>query len=141
VADRVTELLMKAVRGLSQQEQDEVLAGLLAGVGQLRPAHPLVQEPWPSAMSSASAARIEIVERLAHAEQSATAGSAGSAGSAGGDLKVLPVRLPSADYERLRDWSREHGFSMAVIIRTLVERFIRDQQRRGPEQNPASGPG
>ena len=55
--------------------------------------------------------------------------------------RELAVRLPSADYERLRDWSREHGFSMAVIIRTLVERFIRDQQRRGPGQNPASAPG
>ena len=132
--DRVTELLLKAVRGLSQQEQDEVLAGLLAGFGQLQPAHPLVQEPWPSAVPSASA-RVQIVERLAHAEQSA------APGSAGGDLKVLPVRLPSVDYEQLREWSREHGFSMAVIIRTLVERFIRDQQRRGPEQNPASAPG
>jgi hypothetical protein len=85
-------------------------------------------------MPSASA-RVEIVERLAHAEQAATPGSAS------GDLKVLPVRLPSADYERLREWSREHGFSMAVIIRTLVERFIRDQQRRGPEQGPATGSG
>ena len=132
--DRVTELLLKAVRGLSQQEQDEVLAGLLAGASQLGPAHPLVQEPWPWAMPPASA-RVEIVERLAHAEQSAIPGSAG------GDLKVLPVRLPSADYEQLREWSREHGFSMAVIIRTLVERFIRDQQRRDPEQNPAGAPG
>jgi hypothetical protein len=93
-----------------------------------------VQEPWLWALRSASA-RVEIIERLSHAEQSATSGSAG------GDLKVLPVRLPSADYEQLREWSREHGFSMAVIIRTLVERFIRDQQRRGPEQNPASTPG
>jgi hypothetical protein len=132
--DRVTELLLKAVRGLSQQEQDEVLAGLLAGFSQLQPAHPLVQEPWSWAMPSASA-RVDIVERLAQAEPPATPGSAG------GDLKVLPVRLPSADYEQLREWSREHGFSMAVIIRTLVERFIRDQQRRGPEQNPASTTG
>ena len=134
MADRVTELLLKAVRGLSQQEQQEVIAGLLAGFSQLQPAHPLVQGPWPWAMPSASA-RVEIIERLAHAEQSATSGSAG------GDLKVLPVRLPSADYEQLREWSREHGFSMAVIIRTLVERFIRDQQRRGQEPSPASAPG
>ena len=134
MSDRVTELLVKAVRGLSQQEQDEVLAGLLTVSGQPQPAHPLVPEPWPWAMPSASA-RIEIVERLAHAEQSATSGAAG------GDLKVLPVRLPSADYEQLREWSREHGFSMAVIIRTLVERFIEDQQRRGPQQSPAGAPG
>lgn len=128
--DRVTELLLKAVRGLSQPEQDEVFAGLLAGFSQLQPAHPLVQEPWPWTMPSA-AARVQIVERMADA----------TPGSSGGDLKVLPVRLPSADYEQLREWSREHGFSMAVIIRTLVERFIQDQQRRRPEQNPASAPG
>jgi hypothetical protein len=132
--DRVTELLLKAVRGLSQQEQDEVLAGLLAGLGRPQPAHPLVEESWRWAVPSASA-HVEIVERFARAQESATAGSAGA------DLKVLPVRLPSADYEQLREWSREHGFSMAVIIRTLVERFVRDQQRRGPEQNPASASG
>jgi len=46
-------------------------------------------------------------------------------------LKVLPVRLPVNDYERLRAFSREHGFSMAVIIRTLVERFL--DERGGTE--------
>ena len=46
---------------------------------------------------------------------------------ASGDVKVLPVRLPEADYERLRTWSKEHGFSMAVIIRTLTERFLDEQ--------------
>jgi hypothetical protein len=138
MADRVMELLLKAVRGLSQEEQDEVLAGLLAGVlagvGRLQPDHPLVPAPWPVPLTSSSA-RAAIVERLAQAEQSATAGGAG------GDLKVLPVRLPGADYEQLREWSREHGFSMAVIIRTLVERFLRDQQRRGPGQDPPGAPG
>jgi hypothetical protein len=135
MADRMMELLLKAVRGLSQEEQDEVLAGLLAGFGRPQPAQPLVQAPWPLAVTSASA-RAGIVERLAHAEESATAG-----GGTGGELKVLPVRLPSADYEQLREWSREHGFSMAVIIRTLVERFLRDQRRRGPEQDPPAAPG
>jgi hypothetical protein len=47
-------------------------------------------------------------------------------------LKVLPVRMPAADYEQLRAFSREHGFSMAVIIRTLVERFLAAQARRRP---------
>jgi hypothetical protein len=46
------------------------------------------------------------------------------------ELRVLPVRLPVTDYERLRAFSREHGFSMAVIIRTLVERFLDGQVPR-----------
>jgi len=49
------------------------------------------------------------------------------AGRGDPDLRVLPVRLPSADYQRLRRWSRDHDFSMAVIIRTLVERFLDEQ--------------
>jgi hypothetical protein len=51
-------------------------------------------------------------------------------------VKVLPVRLPEADYERLRAWSKEHGFSMAVIIRTLVERFLDGQA--APRAEPTS---
>ncbi|HEY6798093.1 MAG TPA: hypothetical protein VI248_25735, partial [Kineosporiaceae bacterium] len=54
-------------------------------------------------------------------------------------LRVLPVRLPAADYERLRTFSREHGFSMAVIIRTLVERFLDGQARRWASRR--GGPG
>jgi len=43
---------------------------------------------------------------------------------AGARLKVLPVRLPEGDYERLRGFCGASGFSMAVVIRTLVERFL-----------------
>jgi hypothetical protein len=129
MSDRVTELLLKAVRLLSQQEQDEVLTGLLAGVARPQAVHPLAHLPW--AMPSASA-RAEIVERLTQAERSGTPGGTGS------DLKVLPVRLPGGDYDRLREWSRAHGFSMAVIIRTLVERFIEDQERRAAQQDPTA---
>jgi hypothetical protein len=132
MSDRVTELLLKAVRGLSQQEQDEVLTSLLGGFGQSHAVHHAAYSPW--AVPS-TPARTEIVERLAQAERS------GTPGGAGGDLKVLPVRLPGDDYDRLREWSRAHGFSMAVIIRTLVERFIRDQERRTTQQNPGGASG
>jgi hypothetical protein len=132
MSDRVTELLLKAVRGLSQQEQDEVLTGLLAGFGQSHAAPHAAYLAWGAASTPAQA---EIVERLTQAERP------GMPAAASGDLKVLPVRLPGDDYDRLREWSRAHGFSMAVIIRTLVERFIRDQERRGTQQNPAGAPG
>lgn len=41
-----------------------------------------------------------------------------------GALKVLPVRLPEADYDRLKEFCQASGFSMAVVIRTLLERFL-----------------
>jgi hypothetical protein len=43
---------------------------------------------------------------------------------------VLPVRLPADQLERLRSWCSDHGFSMAVVIRGLVDRFLDDQAQR-----------
>ena len=44
--------------------------------------------------------------------------------AAGVRMKVLPVRLPEAEHERLRQFCQASGFSMAVVIRALVERFL-----------------
>ena len=43
---------------------------------------------------------------------------------------VLPVRLPAEQLERLRSWCADHGFSMAVVIRGLVDRFLDEQAQR-----------
>ena len=60
--------------------------------------------------------------------------------SSGGPPAVLPVRpleftvlirhRAEDQLERLRSWCAEHGFSMAVVIRGLVERFLDDQSGR-----------
>lgn len=47
-----------------------------------------------------------------------------------GPHQMLPVRLPEEQHRRLKEWCEEHGFSMAVVIRGLVERFLEDQGRR-----------
>jgi predicted DNA-binding protein len=51
---------------------------------------------------------------------------------------MLPVRLPPELHERLRAWSTEQGFSMASVVRGLVERFL-DQQEGAtlPKRRPA----
>jgi hypothetical protein len=112
MSDRVSELLLKAVRLLEQDEQDEVLRGLLR-TGRAPDAAPGAVPARP--MSSAD--RTARVVDLFGADP----------GGAEGGLKVLPVRLPAGDYDRLRDWSRRQGFSMAVVIRTLLERFLDEQ--------------
>jgi hypothetical protein len=46
-----------------------------------------------------------------------------------GNLRTIPVRFPEAQYQRLKEWSIEHNFPMAVVVRGLVERFLDGQQR------------
>jgi hypothetical protein len=56
--------------------------------------------------------------------------------------RVLPVRLPPELHERLRSWSAEQGFSMAAVVRGLVERFLEDQGKpaRPAKRSRSSGP-
>jgi hypothetical protein len=143
MSDRLGELLLKAMSGLSPGEQAELLGGLLGGGRSRDPRTSRVVGAGALAGHAAMPDAVEfpldvdlnlwaapILADL-RAVQAAAVPSAGSEIS----LKVLPVRLPAADYERLRSWSRSHGFSMAVIVRTLVERFLEGQEpspRRGP---------
>ncbi len=45
----------------------------------------------------------------------------------GEQQQMVPVRFPVEQHQRLRDWCGEHGFSMAVVVRGLVDQFL-DQQ-------------
>jgi hypothetical protein len=117
-------LLHKALQTLQPDERDELLHGLLlaqlGGVGMSAPA-------WTAATATAPRFTMDR-ERLA----SLLGSGVDASSSAGTRLKVLPVRLPEADYERLRDFCQASGFSMAVVIRTLVERFL-NQHAGGSE--------
>jgi len=135
MSDRVGELLLKAMRELSPGEQAELLGGLLGG--RRRP-----DAPNPRAVGAGVLARHAVVPDAVTfpldvdlnvwaapilADLRAVQAAAVPAADPEAALKVLPVRLPASDYERLRAWSRTHGFSMAVIVRTLVERFLEGQ--------------
>jgi hypothetical protein len=48
---------------------------------------------------------------------------------AGEASQLVNIRLPTEAHERLRTWCNEHSFSMAAVIRGLVERFLDDQER------------
>ena len=45
--------------------------------------------------------------------------------------QMVPVRFTAEQHARLRAWCTEHGFSMATVIRGLVDRFL-DSQQPGP---------
>jgi hypothetical protein len=46
------------------------------------------------------------------------------------DTQLSTVRLPTESHAKLRDWCARNGFTMAAVIRVLVERFLEDQARR-----------
>jgi hypothetical protein len=57
--------------------------------------------------------------------------------ASGGEHQTFPVRLPEEQHAALKAWCTEHGFSMATVVRGLVENFLRAQGP--PATEPASG--
>jgi hypothetical protein len=119
----LTKLLLKAVRGLPGEEQDKVLEELIearfavAGTGLAELPREVVAglpEQLPSRMFLGEP-RLELLK--------------GTPG-AGETLTVVPARLSSEQHERLKQWCQANGFTMAVVLRGLVARFLDEQARR-----------
>jgi hypothetical protein len=47
----------------------------------------------------------------------------------GENTQLSTVRLPTESHTRLREWCSNNGFTMAAVIRGLVERFLEEQTR------------
>jgi hypothetical protein len=47
----------------------------------------------------------------------------------GEDSQLITIRLPADRHNHLRTWCAEHGFTMAAVVRGLVERFLEDQEK------------
>ena len=129
-------LLLKAVRSLPQDEQDTVLTELLgAKVVGGRPTQPSGQvarsDPgWASLTGvgiAPSPPPSEAEERLSPFSPQLRAG---------GPWQTVPTRLSVEQYERLKQWCQANDFTMAVVLRGLIERFLDEQARRS---NPGSG--
>jgi hypothetical protein len=56
----------------------------------------------------------------------------GSALTTGEGSQLVTVRLPAPQHERLREWCADHNFTMAAVVRGLIERFLDDQDRSAP---------
>lgn len=117
----LSRLLLKAVRGLPGEEQDkvieELLEGRFAGGG-------VVELPREATIGLAG----QLPSRLSFAEPrlELLKGTPG----AGESLTMVPARLSSEQHERLKQWCQANGFTMAVVLRGLVARFLDDQARR-----------
>src|SRR5207248_7757673 len=76
-----------------------------------------------------------LLPRMGGAGMSAWAVAARSASrltgtlAAGEDSQLVTIRLPAERHAELRDWCATHEFTMAAVLRGLVDRFL-EQQRR-----------
>jgi hypothetical protein len=43
-----------------------------------------------------------------------------------GDSQLVTIRLPAERHAALRAWCAEHGFTMASVMRGLIERFLEE---------------
>jgi hypothetical protein len=75
--------------------------------------HPL---PWPSATGS------DIVgDRIEQPREHRLVATLPA-----GDSQLVTIRLPADRHAALRAWCAEHGFTMASVVRGLVERFLEE---------------
>ena len=54
-----------------------------------------------------------------------------------GESQLVTVRLPQELHGQLRNWCSEHGFTMASVIRGVVERFV-SERRAAAEGGPSA---
>jgi hypothetical protein len=124
VASSVSDLLVKAVRALPQEEQDAILAGLLDR-STTPPAFSAMARRWsPPVLSSHLLPDPAVYATNLRASERGTA------------LRVVPVRLATEQHDALKQWCETNEFSMATVIRGLVDRFLETQSRPPTEDQP-----
>ncbi len=112
-------LLQKAVRRLSEEEQDEVLRELLDARVEL------VSMRAPTAVAGTSRLPPGLTGTLTGvAVRESPALREVLTAEGGGPWQTVPVRLPVELYERLKQWCQTNNFTMAVVMRGLVARFL-----------------
>ena len=109
----LSRLMVKAVRSLPADEQDKLLEAML--------------EPrlvsWPGGQDP----RLQVDLPPLGPET-------------GGPWQSVPVRLSTDQHERLKQWCQVNGFTMAVVLRGLVARFLDDQATRRSRATSAPPP-
>jgi hypothetical protein len=108
-------LLLKAFRSLSDEEQETLMTELL----ETRTA------PWalPDVLHARSLRDVTV-----GIGPEITPPPLGP--ETGGPWQSVPVRLSTEQHERLKQWCQANGFTMAVVLRGLVARFLDDQAGR-----------
>ena len=131
----LSRLMLKAVRSLPAEEQDKLLEAML---------EPKLA-PWPGPGGPGLPAPDLLagqapVHRIYGQDPRYELTLPPLGPETGGPWQSVPVRLSTDQHERLKQWCQANGFTMAVVLRGLVARFLDDQATRRPRSpTEASG--
>jgi plasmid stability protein len=116
------ELVARALESLSSEERQQATAWLLRRPATGARTGWLSRQTVPDAIHAMSTG-----QSFAELYGRGLLGPGSLPGQGQGN-QVVPVRLPADLHARLREWSAEHGFSMATVVRGLVSRFLEGQE-------------
>jgi hypothetical protein len=123
-AKRLAELL----ETLPADERTEITAWLL-GQRQPGPAA-FFGRAWPRMAGEAGRLAGEAGRLAGEAGRlTREAGQLAAALPVGEDSQLVTIRLPAERHAQLRAWCAEHQFTMAAVVRGLIERFLEQQER------------
>jgi hypothetical protein len=126
----LSRLMLKAVRSLPPEEQDALLEAML---------EPKLT-PWPGPGGPGLPADLlqgqPSGQRIYGQDPRYEVTLPPLGPETGGPWQSVPVRLSTDQHERLKQWCQANGFTMAVVLRGLVARFLDDQATRRP-RSPA----
>jgi len=122
----LSRLMVKAVRSLPPEEQDALLEAML---------EPRLA-PWPGpggpGLPAADLLAGHPVHRIYGQDPRYELTLPPLGPETGGPWQSVPARLSTDQHERLKQWCQANGFTMAVVLRGLVARFLDDQAARTP---------
>lgn len=123
-ASDVTQLLVKAVKGLPEEEQRAVFEYFFErGIG--------IAQPLFFGQFFHEGAKLRATaERAALHDPSTLATLFTAQKPMGPEQIMIPVRLSEAQHRRLKQWCAEHNFPMAVVVRGLIDRFLDSWEKR-----------
>jgi hypothetical protein len=88
---------------------------------------------WPDPAAEVAP---DLVASVGHIAGHARLRQIGGAPTAGEGSQLVTIRLPAEGHARLRQWCAEHGFTMATVVRGLVERFLAQEGSTGTRPDP-----
>jgi hypothetical protein len=122
----LSRLMVKAVRSLPAEEQDMLLEAML---------EPRLA-PWP--VPGGPGLPPDPLQRTYGQDPRYEVTLPPLGPETGGPWQSVPVRLSTDQHERLKQWCQANGFTMAVVLRGLVARFLDDQAARRPRATAAA---
>jgi hypothetical protein len=130
--ERLPRLLTKAIRTLPQRDQDAVLRDLLQAFMERSQGGSVETAADPSIGgvpigAAGGGLAFGLHPGSGHVLLADEPATQESGHREAPSYRMVPVRLPEEQYARFKAWCGEHGFSMAVVVRGLLERFLAQQ--------------